>query len=298
VLTQPGLSTIVHGIVISRCIFVRIKNFLTYRIAATLQLLLFFFIAVFWFEPDEYMPSNWETRDDFPDAHEWPSYFHMPVLMLMLITLLNDGTLIAIGYDRVIPRLTPEKWNLPVLFTVSFVLAGIALISSLLLLGLMLSSWQERSLFQTSGLGGLSYGQITTAIYLKVSISDFLTLFSARTGSHFFWSATPAPILLGAGVLALTSSTILAVTWPESYPDGVYTLGLGRRKPYAFAFYIWLYCLVWWFIQDAAKVLTYKMLERRNIFGINNTGRLILPESTLRYIEEKKGLLTSAVTEH
>ena len=27
----------------------------------------------------------------------------MPVLMLMLITLLNDGTLIAIGYDNVVP---------------------------------------------------------------------------------------------------------------------------------------------------------------------------------------------------
>jgi H+-transporting ATPase len=30
----------------------------------------------------------------------WPRFFHMPVLMLMLITLLNDGTLISIGYDR------------------------------------------------------------------------------------------------------------------------------------------------------------------------------------------------------
>ena len=37
------------------------------------------------------------------DPHAWPEYFHMPVLMLMLITLLNDGTLIAIGYDNVVP---------------------------------------------------------------------------------------------------------------------------------------------------------------------------------------------------
>jgi hypothetical protein len=29
--------------------------------------------------------------------------------MLMLITLLNDGTLIAIGYDNATPRETPEK---------------------------------------------------------------------------------------------------------------------------------------------------------------------------------------------
>ena len=50
VLTQPGLSTIVHGIVVARKIFYRIRNFLTYRIAATLQLLVFFFIAVFAFK--------------------------------------------------------------------------------------------------------------------------------------------------------------------------------------------------------------------------------------------------------
>ncbi len=33
----------------------------------------------------------------------------MPVMMLMLITLLNDGTLISIGYDNVTPSQTPEK---------------------------------------------------------------------------------------------------------------------------------------------------------------------------------------------
>ncbi len=43
------------------------------------------------------------------DPHAWPEYFHMPVLMLMLITLLNDGTLIAIGYDNVIPTRVSHK---------------------------------------------------------------------------------------------------------------------------------------------------------------------------------------------
>ena len=33
VLTEEGLSTIVEGIVISRCIFQRIQNFITYRSA-------------------------------------------------------------------------------------------------------------------------------------------------------------------------------------------------------------------------------------------------------------------------
>jgi cation transport ATPase len=57
VLTEPGLTTIVDAIMIARRIFRRISNFLNYRIAATLQLLVFFFIAVFAFAPRHYDPT-------------------------------------------------------------------------------------------------------------------------------------------------------------------------------------------------------------------------------------------------
>ena len=288
VLTQPGLSTIVEGIIIARRIFVRISNFLTYRIAATLQLLVFFFIAVFAFKPNEYMPHGWETNPDFYDKHEWPSFFKMPVLMLMLITLLNDGTLIAIGYDNAKARDNPEKWNLPVLYLVSSVLAAVSCLSSLVLLYLSLSSWEHGNVYQAFGIDGLAYGQITASIYLKVSISDFLTLFSARTGPDWFWTTAPAPILLGAGCLALTASTIIACVWPSSNPDNVPTLGLGRREPYPLAVYIWLYCIAWWFVQDACKVGTYYLLKKYNIFGYNDTGKLVMPESALKYIADNK----------
>lgn len=203
--------------------------------------------------------------------------------MLMLITLLNDGTLIAIGYDNVIPRDTPEKWNLKALFAVSCVLAGVALISSLVLLRVLLNSWNNH-LFSTA----LSYGQVTTAIYLKVSISDFLTLFSARTGPDFFWKSTPAVILLAAAGFALSLSTILACAWPSGNVDDVYTLGLARREPTALAFYIWLYCIVFWVIQDACKVLFYRVMIAYNLFGYNDTGKLQLSDTTRQYIENNK----------
>ena len=82
-------------------------------------------------------------------------------------------------------------------------MAAVACLSSLLLLWFLLDSWNYASVFQTFGLGGVSYGQVTTAIYLKVSVSDFLTLFSARTGGDFFWATAPSPILLIAGGIAL-----------------------------------------------------------------------------------------------
>ncbi len=268
VLTEEGLATIVEGIIIARCIFQRMKNFITYRIAATLQLLCFFFIAVLTLKPSSFAPDDWRTTEGF-DEHEWPDYFKMPVLMLMLITLLNDGTLLSIGYDNVNPSKYPNEWNLPVLFIVASMLAFVALASSILLLYLGLDSWREDSFFQTSGMGGLSYGQITTMIYLKVSISDFLTLFSARTHDGFFWSSRPSNILLFAALFALTISTILAASWPATYPDGQYALGLARRHPTFLILWVWLYCLVFWFIQDAFKVVLYKWMEHYNILNIN-----------------------------
>jgi H+-transporting ATPase len=242
VLTQPGLSTIVHGILIARCIFVRIRNFITYRIAATLQLLCFFFVAIFAFRPSDYEP---EDQDD----HTWPHFFHMPVIMLMLITLLNDGTLIAIGYDNVEPPSTPAVWNLRVLFLIGLVLAGVACLSSLLLLKLSLESWLEDGFYQWIGLGGLSYGQITTSMFLKVAVSDFLTLFSARAGENWFWTSRPAPILMVAAGVALSLSTLVACWWPLSRPDGIPTEGLQRKPPYMLPLFIWAYCIVWWFVQ-------------------------------------------------
>ena len=106
-------------------------------------------------------------------------------------------------YDYVQPRQTPEQWNLSALFLVSAVMAAVACLSSLLLLWFLLDSWKPLSVFQAFGIGGVSYGQVTTAIYLKVSVSDFLTLFSARTGSDFFWTTAPSPVLLCAGAVAL-----------------------------------------------------------------------------------------------
>ena len=300
VLTQPGLSTIVEGILIARKIWVRIRTFLTYRIAATLQLLTFFFIAVFAFRPDEYMPSDWETDPDFPDSEKWPPFFHMPVLMLMLITLLNDGTLITIGYDYAVPTRTPPKWNLPFMFSMAAVQAGVACVSSLVLLYLLLDSWREESFARLVGIGGISYGKVTTAIYLKVSVSDFLTLFSARAGGDWFWKVPPAPILLMGAAIALTCSTLIAMFWPESKPDNILTTGLLVDQPYLLVLYIWIWSLVWWFVEDAAKVLCRWLVDKHNYFNVHDTGVMKLSDTAiaLKNRIESEGATTEGKLHH
>lgn len=241
------------------------KTFLTYRIAATLQLLIFFFIAVLSFQPKKFLPK------DVPEAakeHEWPAYFGMPVLMLMIITLLNDGTLISVGYDYTFPSLRPEKWNIKALFLISSYLGAISFLSSLLLLFFMLDSWREGSFFQQIKLGGLEYGQIINAIYLKVSVSDFLTLFAARAQEKYFWSITPHPILAIAGGVSLTIATLLALLWPAGKLDSIPVLGLALREPYDLALWVWIYCIFVFLIQDFGKTYLFAYLYKHNVFNI------------------------------
>lgn len=297
VLTREGLSTIVHGIITSRVIFARIRNFITYRVAATLQLLTFFFIAVFSFKPQDFQP-NPETNHNFHD-NTWPAYFHMPVLMLMLITLLNDGCLIAIGYDNVTPLKTPEVWNLRVVFFVGGVLAAVACFSSLILLYFLLDSWNPDGFFYKLGLGNISYGQITVAVYLSVSITDFLTLFSVRCGDDWLWTRMPSPVLGGAAILSMSASTVLSIVWPPSYPDGIYASGFMHNPPYQLAVFILLYCVVWWFIQDAFKVLTFYVLKKYNIFRINDTGAVVVDDISMARIQmESKKMISGGGGHH
>lgn len=193
----------------------------------------------------------------------------MPVLMLILITVLNDGTLISVAYDHVIPSHQPEKWNLKVLWVVSSVLAAVACVSSLILLWAALDAAAPGSLFSRMGLPVIEYPKIITMIYLKVSISDFLTLFCARTHNGFFWSDRPSPFLAGAAVISLAISTVVAMFWGDGIIDGQHVRGLVLGEYKLWPLWIWIYCIVWWFIQDAAKVVTYIILRKYNVFQIN-----------------------------
>ena len=45
---------------------------------------------------------------------------------------------------------------------------------------------------------------------------------------------------------------------------------------------------MWWFVQDATKILAYRWLKAYNIFGINETGAVVLKQSTLDYQEAQR----------
>jgi H+-transporting ATPase len=284
VLTNEGLSVIIDAIFESRKIFQRMRNYIIYRIACTIQLLFFFFFAVLCVEPDgkSFYDKQYPLCIDEPNPLETYSgctednlsplthagEFTLPVISMVIITILNDGCMITISHDQVLPEKKPQRWAMAEMTVVAIVLGAVACVSSLLLLVLCLNA-NALHTGPDSRLFGILYGsgkdymlwfEVRTIIYLKVSISDFLTLFSARTRTWFFERGI-GRLLGGAAVFALLTSTVLSLVWDLIFTQpGAYMRGL--RYSGGAVTNVWIYCVLWWFIQDAAKVYTYDIIER------------------------------------
>lgn len=100
VLTEPGLSVIISTVLTSRAIFRRMKNYTIYAVSITIRIVLGFMLAtVFW-------------------------KFDFPPFMVLVIAILNDGTVMTISKDRVKPSPLPDCWKLSEIFTTGIVLGG------------------------------------------------------------------------------------------------------------------------------------------------------------------------------
>lgn len=85
ILTEPGLSAIFTAVVESRKIFKRLRSYVVYRIAATIQIVVFIAYLIFF----QNVTFN--------------------ALYILLLALLNDISQMAIAYDNAIPKGTPER---------------------------------------------------------------------------------------------------------------------------------------------------------------------------------------------
>ena len=238
------------------------KNFIIYRVACTVQLLVFFFVTMITLNPQ----ANYTCFAEDDPCTGIPNTFSLPVIALVTITLLNDGTLISVAYDNVTVAKEPEKWNLTVYFTVAFVQGGVAFISSVVLLLLGLNNMDAENpqvLLSAFGIPRWSYGEVLTAVWLKVSISDYLTLWGARTNSYV-WSRRPGKLLTGAFVLATSVSTLLGAYWFLNLSDAEgseNTIPNMKSLPWAAVAWIWGFNIAFFVLQEIAKILTYQGFE-------------------------------------
>ncbi|KAL6603748.1 hypothetical protein ACP70R_044109 [Stipagrostis hirtigluma subsp. patula] len=220
VLTEPGLSVIISAVLTSRAIFQRMKNYTIYAVSITIRVVLgFLLLALIW-------------RFDFAP------------FMVLIIAVLNDGTIMTISKDRVKPSPLPDAWRLQEIFATGIVLG------TYLALATVLFFWAVRDTgFFTNTFGvrpiGESYDELTAAVYLQVSIISQALIFVTRARSWFFVER-PGLLLVGAFLAAQLLATLIAVYahWPFARIKGI---GWG------WAAVIWLFTIVTFFPLDVFK---------------------------------------------
>lgn len=81
---------------------------------------------------------------------------------------------------------------------------------------------------------------VQMAIFLKISLSNFLSVFAART-TGYCWERIPGTLMTVCVVGALIISTILAMHWP--FADGMTSISA------LVTIYVWFYVIFWFAVQ-------------------------------------------------
>ncbi|RRT35334.1 hypothetical protein BHM03_00024532 [Ensete ventricosum] len=176
VLTEPGLSVIVSAVLTSRAIFQRMKNYTIYAVSITIRIVLgFMLIALIW-------------RFDFDP------------FMVLIIAILNDGTIMTISKDRVKPSPLPDSWKLREIFATGVVLGAYLAIMTVVFFWLAHATDFFPEKFGVRPIRD-NHEELTAALYLQVSIISQALIFVTRSRS---WSFVERPgfLLIAAFIAA------------------------------------------------------------------------------------------------
>ncbi|KAK4603946.1 hypothetical protein RGQ29_012455 [Quercus rubra] len=232
VLTEPGLSVIISAVLTSRAIFQRMKNYTIYAVSITIRIVLgFMLLALIW-------------------------QFDFPPFMVLIIAILNDGTIMTISKDRVKPSPLPDSWKLAEIFTTGIILGGYLAMMTVIFFW---AAYKTDFFPRTFGVRSLKqeddFRRLASAVYLQVSIISQALIFVTRSRS---WSFVERPglLLVAAFIVAQLFATLIAVyaNWKFAAVQGI---GWG------WAGVIWLYNLIFYIPLDFIKFFTRYALSGR-----------------------------------
>ncbi|KAI0948191.1 hypothetical protein AcW1_009771 [Taiwanofungus camphoratus] len=246
VLTEPGLSTIVHAIRQSRIIFQRMRNYSIYACAVTIRIVVCFAILAFAFK------------------------FDFPPFMVLIIALLNDGTIMTLSVDRVLPSSTPDSWDLAEIFSFAVAYGLYLTLSTIALVAIIIRTTWFYDKFGVTLHNGATQAldhndpQLHSIVYLQVAIISQALIFVTR--SHgFFFMERPSVALFGAFCVAQLVSSIIAVyaNWGFTQIEGISGGWVGI---------VWVWDICWFvpldWIKFAMKATVIKWLRDRHNAGV------------------------------
>lgn len=239
VLTEPGLSTIVHAIRQSRVIFQRMRNYSIYACAVTIRIVVCFAILAFTYKLD------------------------FPPFMVLIIALLNDGTIMTLSVDRVLPSMTPDSWDLSEIFAYAIAYGLYLSASTIALVNIIIETtfFQDKfGLTLPSSPVIANDPQLHMIIYLQVAIISQALIFVTRSHGFFFMERPSAALFIAFCIAQLISSIIAAYgNWGFSKVQGISGGWIGV---------VWVWNIVWFipldWIKFAMKATVIKYLRERH----------------------------------
>ncbi|CDP14278.1 unnamed protein product [Coffea canephora] len=222
VLTEPGLSVIVSAVLTSRAIFQRMKNYTIYAVSITIRIVLgFLLIALIW-------------------------KFDFSPFMVLIMAILNDGTIMTISKDRVKPSPVPDSWKLKEIFATGVVLGTYLAVMTVVFFYLAADTDFFSNIFKVRSIRDHP-DELTAALYLQVSIISQALIFVTRSRS---WSFVERPglMLVTAFFIAQLVATLIAVyaNWSFARIQGI---GWGWGGV------IWIFSIVTYFPLDILKFI-------------------------------------------
>lgn len=221
ILTSPGLSAIFGAVIESRRIFRKLRSYIVYRFASTIQIVTSLTLLIF--------ISNCEVNS----------------LLIILLALFNDLTLLPIAYDRQQASAQPEHPSIRKILVLACILGVTQSAFTMLWAYTSYRTNFFNSDLNISG-GGSASCSITaqTAVWVELGISSELLIFSTRTPKLIWNSLRPSVWLIFSVFSGCLIISIFAVTIPAF--GTLYVTDV---------LIIWLYVLITMVVVDLMKLL-------------------------------------------
>ena len=230
ILTAPGLSVIIHAIEVARQIFARMTSYTIYRIAMTIDIMVFVVLAMIAFPV---IPGT--------DIAFKP----LTAIMIIILALLDDIPIMTIAYDNTVIEKKPVRWDMKYILTLSTVLGAFAVLQTFGMLFIGMHKFGSHFLGTT-----IDLGHIQTMAFLQLVVGGHLMLFVVRTKKSLFSRPWPSAPLLGAIVgTQLLAALMCGFGW------------LVNPLPWTLIGAVWVYNLIWMLILDVVKITTIKLIN-------------------------------------
>ncbi len=230
ILTAPGLSVIIHAIEVARQIFTRMTSYTIYRIAMTIDIMVFVVLAMIAFPV---IPGT--------DIAFKP----LTAIMIIILALLDDIPIMTIAYDNTVIEKKPVRWDMKYILTLSTVLGAFAVLQTFGMLFIGMHKFGSHFLGTT-----IDLGHIQTMAFLQLVVGGHLMLFVVRTKKSLFSRPWPSAPLLGAIVgTQLLAALMCGFGW------------LVNPLPWTLIGAVWVYNLIWMLILDVVKITTIKLIN-------------------------------------